>query len=149
MRFFLLGLLAGAACIPAVLAAQEDAPEGDALFRLHCAACHQASGNGVPGMFPRVRGHVGELAADENGGRDYVLAVLVNGLTGPISVDGKTYSGYMPAFAKLPDAEIAAILNSLGVAPANHFTAAEVSAMRGRELSASDVGAMSPSKAGS
>lgn len=61
-----------------------------------CAACHQASGLGVAGVYP-------PLAGSEwvNGSEERVVRVLLHGLNGPIEVEGKPYNGAMPAFGKV------------------------------------------------
>jgi mono/diheme cytochrome c family protein len=66
--------------------------EGEKLFAT-CAACHQPTGKGIPGVFP-------PLAGSEwvNGSEERVIRVLLNGLTGPLKVEGTTYNNAMPAF---------------------------------------------------
>jgi mono/diheme cytochrome c family protein len=70
-----------------------------------CASCHQADGQGVAGAYPPLAG------AEWVTGDPRVLSrILLHGLEGPISVRGAVYSGVMPAWANLSDAEIAAVL---------------------------------------
>lgn len=79
---------------------------GGAVFNAHCAACHQADGKGLPGVFP-------PLAASEylNGDPARAVRIVLHGLTGPVTVAGATFNGAMPAWAgQLSDAEIAAVL---------------------------------------
>lgn len=61
-----------------------------------CAACHQASGQGVAGVYP-------PLVESEwvTGNEERVIRVLLHGLGGPVEVHGKTYNGAMPAFGKV------------------------------------------------
>ena len=82
------------------------AVDGAALFASHCAACHQATGAGLPGVFPPLAGS--EWVA----GKDHTLAAIVlHGIDGALTVKGVTYQGAMPAFgSQLGDAEIAAVL---------------------------------------
>lgn len=91
-------------------AAGSDQPaDPAALYAARCAACHQASGAGVPGAFPPLAGS--EWLA---GNPRRLAALVLHGVTGPITVKGATYSGAMPAFApQLGDAEIAALLTHL------------------------------------
>ncbi|WP_332877650.1 c-type cytochrome [Massilia sp. S19_KUP03_FR1] len=79
---------------------------GAELYAANCAACHQASGAGVPGAFPPLAGS--EWVA----GQDRVLAsILLHGITGSLTVKGTTYHGAMPSFkARFDDNQIAAIL---------------------------------------
>lgn len=83
------------------------AVDGEALFGVHCSACHQASGQGVPGAFPPLVGShwlQGDPAVP--------VAIVHDGLQGPIEVEGKTFQGVMPAFAsQLSNAEIAGVIS--------------------------------------
>lgn len=80
------------------------AVDGKALFAAQCAACHQASGQGLPGVFPPLDG------SEWVQGEPRVLAnILLHGVTGEITVKGQTYQGAMPSFQQLGDAELAAL----------------------------------------
>ena len=80
------------------------AVDGKALFAAHCAACHQASGQGLPGVFPPLDG------SEWVNGKPRVLAnILLHGVSGKLVVAGKDYDGAMPSFAQLGDAELAAL----------------------------------------
>lgn len=77
---------------------------GAQLFAGKCAACHQASGLGVAGVFPPL------AASSWVTGDERVLAqILLHGINGPIRVLDKDYNGLMPPWKALSDAEIAAI----------------------------------------
>ena len=66
---------------------------GAKVYRNQCAQCHQAEGNGVPGVYPPLAGSEWVV------GHPQVTArILINGLNGPIVVKGNTYNGNMPAF---------------------------------------------------
>jgi mono/diheme cytochrome c family protein len=85
-------------------AAPGAALDGKALFAAQCAACHQATGKGLPGVFPPLDG------SEWVQGDARVLAnILLHGVEGPIEVAGNSYQGAMPSFAQLGDAELAAI----------------------------------------
>ncbi|WP_235528858.1 MULTISPECIES: cytochrome c [unclassified Phenylobacterium] len=100
-----------------------------------CAACHTATGAGVPGAYPPLGVDFRQMAAKPDG-RRYLVAVVTRGLAGPLTVDGKSYRGVMPAQAGLNDASIAAVLNHVGskiatTGPAFRlFTEAEVAKHR-------------------
>ncbi len=80
--------------------------DGKALYEARCAACHQASGLGLPGAFPPLAGSEWVLGAASR-----PASIVVAGLGGSIQVKGHAYQGAMPAFRdQLSDAEIAAIL---------------------------------------
>jgi len=119
---------------------------GPQTFSAQCSMCHQPNGAGLPGSFPRLAGRVPAIAGSP-GGRRYLAMVLLYGLYGPITVDGKRISGLMPAMASLSDQAIADVLNHVmtlekparKVAP---FTAAEIAAVRaGANKTGSDVAA--------
>lgn len=80
--------------------------DGGVIYQSKCAACHQASGTGVPNVFPPLADSEWVL------GDSKILAhILIHGLQGEITVKGITYNNMMPAFgAILSDAEIAAVL---------------------------------------
>jgi mono/diheme cytochrome c family protein len=80
------------------------AANGKQLFTANCAACHQATGKGLPGVFPPLDGSEW-VAGDER----TVANILLHGVTGEITVMGSTFKGAMPAFAQLSDAELAAV----------------------------------------
>ena len=107
-----------------------------------CVGCHQANGAGIPGVFPPLAGHAADLFLAD-GGRAYLVNVMLYGLQGEIVVDGSTYNGVMPAFPQLGDDAIAAVLNHIvtewgnaeRVGSFDVFTAADVEAERGQGLS--------------
>jgi len=78
--------------------------DGKQLFNAQCVACHQASGQGLPGVFPPLDGSEW-VSRDER-----ILAnILLYGINGELTVAGATYKGAMPAFGHLSDAELAAL----------------------------------------
>jgi mono/diheme cytochrome c family protein len=83
------------------------AADGGQLFGANCVACHQATGAGLPGVFPPLAG-----AEWVNGSDKLAANILLHGVTGKLSVKGAEYNGSMPAFKdKMSDAEIAAVLS--------------------------------------
>jgi len=84
-----------------------DAAKGKALYTANCAACHQATGEGLPGAFPPLKGNA---AINDIDPTTQIRAVL-QGLQGA-NVGGVVYTSPMPAFgATLGDGEIADIIN--------------------------------------
>lgn len=80
---------------------------GKTVFNAQCAACHQANGQGVPGAFPPLADSEWVVAS-----RDIPIAIVHDGLQGPIDVKDQTYEGMMPAFKDtLSNDEIAAVLS--------------------------------------
>lgn len=85
----------------AVAAANVGEPE----YQASCAACHQATGQGLPGAFP-------PLAASSwvTEDAETPIRIVLSGVSGPIEVAGQKYASMMPAPAGLDDAKIAAIV---------------------------------------
>jgi cbb3-type cytochrome c oxidase subunit III len=81
-------------------------PDGKAIFASKCAACHQVNGAGS-GPYPPLAGNADVTSADTSG----VISTVLNGRSGPIQVNGKTFSGAMPAWKdQLSNDDIAAVL---------------------------------------
>lgn len=126
-----LGLVAASLVLraPATAAAQ---PDGAVTYK-RCAACHVATGAGVPGAFPPLGGNIRALSQSAEG-RRYLAMVVIKGVSGPLTVEGKTYRGVMPAQGDLDDASIAAVLDhvvaKIAKGKAKPFTAAEIGAAR-------------------
>lgn len=94
----------------AVMGAQAQAVDGKALFAKNCAACHQATGLGIPGAFPALKGNV-----FAQGEPTIVIATVLKGRAG------------MPAFAtSLDDEKLAAILTYVRSAWGNKASAIAV-----------------------
>ncbi|RTH18315.1 cytochrome C, partial [Thermus scotoductus] len=98
-RFFPLALLLALA-----LALAQD---GKTLYGQYCAACHGAEAQGIPGAIPPLAGN--PRAQDEA----YVVKVVREGLSGPLEVNGVTYSGVMPPMPQVSEAEAQAIAQYL------------------------------------
>jgi cytochrome c oxidase cbb3-type subunit 2 len=98
----------GAPASPAAPASQGyDAVKGKSLFTATCAACHQATGEGLPGAFPPLKGDAVVNDADPT----QHIRVVLYGLQGA-NVGGVVYSSPMPPFGtSLNDADVASIIN--------------------------------------
>ena len=80
---------------------------GEQVYGNKCAACHQLTGQGLPGVFPPLKGSAVVTAADPT---EHIRTVL-RGLSGK-TIGGVTYGSPMPAFAdQLSDEEVAAVLS--------------------------------------
>jgi mono/diheme cytochrome c family protein len=86
-------------------ASSSAAVDGGQLFAAKCVACHQATGLGMPGVFPPLAGSEWVLGSDK-----VLVQIPLHGITGAVQVKGANYSGSMPVFNTLSDAEIAAVL---------------------------------------
>lgn len=111
---------------------QFDAKRGDSLYASTCAACHQATGEGLPGAFPPLKGNPVVLAADPAEHIDTIL----HGAHGK-TIEGHTYASPMPPFGgQLDDEQVADIANhertSWGNA-ARQVTPVDVARIRARK----------------
>jgi cbb3-type cytochrome c oxidase subunit III len=96
-----------------VLGAQQ--PDGKAIFLVNCAVCHQSNGRGE-GPYPPLAGNPAVNAVDSAG----IIQTVLNGRTGPITVNGAQYGGNMPSWrAQLSDVQIAAVLTYVRTAWGN------------------------------
>ncbi len=89
-----------------------DTELGGQVYSGNCAGCHQVNGQGIPGAFPPLAQNL-PILYQADGGREYLVNVLLYGLQGPIEALGQSYNGIMPAWAQLGDDEIAAVLNHI------------------------------------
>ena len=108
-----------------------DATKGAALYTANCSACHQASGEGLPGAFPSLKG---DAVVNKDDATKHIDVVL-NGLH-DARVSGVVYSSVMPPFSgTLSDAEIADLIDYERSSWGNHgapITAAEVGVERAK-----------------
>lgn len=91
------------------------AADGKQVFTANCAACHQAGGTGLPGVFPPLDG-----SEWVNGDTRVLANILLHGVNGEISVKGGTYKGSMPSFQQLGDDQLAAVASYVRSAWTNH-----------------------------
>jgi nitrite reductase (NO-forming) len=94
-----------AAAEKGTLTLEEQVKAGEALFAGTCSVCHQPNGQGLEGVFPPLAGS--DLLAKEP---HRAVQIVLNGLTGPITVNGKTFNSVMPPMSQLNDDELANIL---------------------------------------
>lgn len=146
-------VLAVLVLVPVVVAqgtpiAETDTSAGETIFNTNCMACHQLTGQGIPGAFPPLAGHLPEVVAAD-GGREYAIDVVLYGLQGAINVNGMAYNSVMTPWASMfDDQQIADVLNYAATAWDNAaalpegftaFTAEEVAAQRATTLDAAAV----------
>lgn len=77
---------------------------GKNIYSRTCVACHQASGNGIPSVFPPL------AKADYlNENVERAIDIVLNGKSGEITVNGEKYNSVMTA-QNLSDQEVANVL---------------------------------------
>lgn len=79
---------------------------GEPLYKKHCLACHQADGNGVPGMFPTLQD-----TDWVNGDKETLISIVLHGMDEEIEVNGEIYNAIMAPLPHLSDQEVANVLN--------------------------------------
>lgn len=106
--------------------AQQD---GEQIYNTRCMSCHQMEGRGVPGTFPPLTNT--EWVTGDKG---RLIRLLLHGVSGPMEVNGTTYSGTMPPWGgALDDEGIAAIATYIRTSwgnDASEVTADEVARVR-------------------
>lgn len=99
------------------------AADGASLYTQHCAGCHQAQAQGIPGVFPPLANNPRTLD------QQYVAKVILEGLSGPLEVNGQTYNGVMPGMPQVGQEGAKAIAAFLAQGPANtSVTAPQITA---------------------
>ncbi len=116
---------------PALAAPALDAQgeRGKKVYLGLCYACHQPDGRGLPGTFPMLAKSDFLLAS-----RERAIGIVLQGLTGPVTVNGQTLNSAMPPQAAvLTDEQIADVLTYVFNAWGNRgepFNPAQVRAIR-------------------
>lgn len=82
----------------------EDHP-GLRVYKMSCLPCHQADGNGVPGMHPPLR-----ETEWVSGDKDRLIRIVTEGMEGEITVDGEIYNTIMPPQLHLKPQQVADVL---------------------------------------
>lgn len=83
---------------------EPSAERGMAVYQSVCATCHQREGEGLGDLFPPLAG------SDTLMDKERAIRIVLEGLSGPLVVKGKTFNGVMPPLAHLGDGEIADVL---------------------------------------
>ena len=78
--------------------------DGQVLYKMHCANCHQENGQGLAGLYPPIMGSDYLIKNKES-----VLCSMRNGLQDTIVVNGKSYHQPMPANTQLQALDVAEI----------------------------------------
>lgn len=85
-------------------------PADGAQVYTRCVTCHQANGEGTPGVYPPLAGS--EYVNAANGA--VPIRIVINGLQGPITVKGQQFNSLMPAYGtgiEMSNEEVAAVVS--------------------------------------
>jgi mono/diheme cytochrome c family protein len=105
-----------------------NAVNGKKVYAKECLSCHQADGGGVPRLNPPLAESswvVGDKAK--------IIAIVLNGMTDRVPIDGEYYSNSMASHRHLSNQQIADVLTYVRTNfgnKASAVTAAEVAAVR-------------------
>jgi len=113
-------------------------PKGVALFNTICQTCHGADGNGVKALAPPLN-----QSEWVTGDKDRLIAIVLFGLNGPVSVNGHLYKapeingdmpgiGYSPAFTNESIAELLSYIRKSWRNNAENVSAEEVAKVRSK-----------------
>lgn len=102
---------------------------GKDVYAKNCAMCHQGEGQGLEGVFPPLAksDFLHKLANAKD--RTELIALILKGKSGKVTVNGKDYNGVMTPVAGMTDPEFTALLNYVISAWGNKapaFTESEV-----------------------
>jgi mono/diheme cytochrome c family protein len=79
---------------------------GEKMYKLNCSICHQPNGMGIPGQFPPLAGS--DWVLEE--GPNRIIRLMLNGVQGPITVNGQPFNNAMPPWRELMnDADVSAV----------------------------------------
>ena len=80
--------------------------DGEEVYMTRCLSCHQMTGEGVPGVFPPLNG-----TDYVTGDKGRLIRLILNGMSGELTINGTTYGGMMPPWgAFLDDQQVADVL---------------------------------------
>jgi nitrite reductase (NO-forming) len=87
------------------LTKQQQIEAGGVLYKGTCSTCHQENGAGLQNVFP-------PLAKSDYllGNPERAIAIVLNGLSGQVTVNNSNYNSVMPPMSQLNDDEVANIL---------------------------------------
>lgn len=101
-------------------AVSPQAKAGQSVYSDKCSSCHGTGGGGTPGAFPPLAGN-----DFVTGDAKQVILTVLNGKTGPITVNGAGYNGTMPSWkSSLSDKEIADVITYIRAALGNNHASA-------------------------
>jgi nitrite reductase (NO-forming) len=97
---------AAEAATTGTLSTDQQIAAGKALYAGTCSVCHQNDGAGLADVFPPLA--QSDWLVDRSA--EELILVVLNGLTGPITVNDREFDLVMPPMSQLTDDEIAHIL---------------------------------------
>jgi nitrite reductase (NO-forming) len=87
------------------LTKEQQIQAGGVLYKGTCSTCHQGNGEGISNVFPPLAKSEFLLSNPQR-----AVGIVLNGFSGPVTVNGANYNSVMPPMSQLNDDEIADIL---------------------------------------
>jgi len=78
---------------------------GEDVYKSTCLVCHQADGNGVPGMHPPLTN-----SDWVTGDKERLIRIILEGIEGEIEVNGEIVNSVMPPQPTLDASQVADVL---------------------------------------
>ena len=85
---------------------QQYVVEGRSIYEKNCSNCHQSDGSGLRDLYPPLA----KTDLWKRVTQQQLVCIIKQGQKGEIKVNGKPYSGYMPANVKLEAIDIAELV---------------------------------------
>ncbi|MFD3275403.1 c-type cytochrome [Aquirufa echingensis] len=85
---------------------QQYVVEGRSIYEKNCANCHQSDGSGLRDLYPALA----KTDLWKRVNAQQLVCIIKQGQKGEIKVNGKSYSGYMPANTKLEAIDMAELV---------------------------------------
>lgn len=113
--------------------------QGEAFYP-KCAACHGQSGAGISGLAPALAGAEWVVGPPE-----WLTRIILQGMTGPVTVNGEHFNGVMPPHGHLPELDDATLAGLMTFIRRNWDNRADpVSVEQVSEVRTSSAGRSSP-----
>jgi nitrite reductase (NO-forming) len=93
------------ASVAGTLSKEQQIQSGSVLYKGTCSTCHQANGEGLANVFPPLAKSDYLMSNPQR-----AIGVVLNGMSGPVKVNGVDYNSVMPPMSQLNDDEVANIL---------------------------------------
>ncbi len=98
---------------------------GKEVYKLHCLACHQVDGSGVPNLNPPLAKTKWVM-----GSKAVLIHQVLTGSQGKVEIDGDKFHNTMPPLPTLSDQEIADVLTYVRSDFKNKYSAVNIAEVR-------------------
>ena len=124
---------------------------GEQIYAKLCSTCHAPDGKSLATVAPPLAGHAVTML--QTAGRDHLIRIVLNGMSGPIEVRGRPYNSIMAPLRYLKDQQVTDVLNHILTSWGNDallpkdfrsFTPDEVKAQRDRVFSPKEIAGQRP-----